>query len=127
MLETAAEPIDLKMSMTSEDKACGSDSDSQRGQRRFHSNRHHASLASVHVANEGGTRTGMLGKGTNGLSKVKQERGDDVLVKGVDGEPSIEELESQLPVVLDDQIPLGDLISRMVQAIYAELTEMAET
>ena len=42
-------------------------------------------------------------------------------------EPSIEELERELPVVDDGQIPLGDLLSRVVQSIYAELSELAET
>ncbi|KAL0581807.1 mediator complex subunit [Marasmius crinis-equi] len=42
-------------------------------------------------------------------------------------EPSLEELERELPVVLDGQVPLGELLSRVTQSIYAELTEMAET
>lgn len=42
-------------------------------------------------------------------------------------EPTIEELERELPVVYEGQIPLGDLLSRVVQAIYAELAELAET
>lgn len=42
-------------------------------------------------------------------------------------EPSLQELERELPVVMDGQVPLGELISRMVQSMYAELTEMAET
>lgn len=42
-------------------------------------------------------------------------------------EPSIEELENELPIVLDGQVPLGDLLSRVAQAIYAELSELAET
>ncbi|KAJ3553568.1 hypothetical protein NM688_g3538 [Phlebia brevispora] len=42
-------------------------------------------------------------------------------------EPDVEELERELPTVLDGQIPLGELVSRMAQAIYAELTELAET
>lgn len=33
----------------------------------------------------------------------------------------------ELPHVYDGQIPLGDLLSRVMQAIYAELSEMAET
>ena len=41
--------------------------------------------------------------------------------------PSLEELERELPVVMDGQIPLGELVSRLVQAMYAELVEMAET
>ncbi|RXW15427.1 hypothetical protein EST38_g10430 [Candolleomyces aberdarensis] len=40
---------------------------------------------------------------------------------------SIEELERELPHVDDGQIDLSDVLSRVVQAIYAELTEMAET
>ncbi len=46
---------------------------------------------------------------------------------GYDQEPSLEELEQELPVVYDGQIPLGDLLSRVVQAIYAELLELSET
>ncbi|KAH8108107.1 mediator complex subunit MED14-domain-containing protein [Cristinia sonorae] len=42
-------------------------------------------------------------------------------------EPSLDELERQLPVVYDGQVPLGELVSRIAQAIYAELTELAET
>ncbi|EIW78720.1 MED14-domain-containing protein [Coniophora puteana RWD-64-598 SS2] len=42
-------------------------------------------------------------------------------------EPSVEELETELPVVYDGQVPLGDLLSRVVQAIYAELSELADT
>ena len=42
-------------------------------------------------------------------------------------EPSVEELERELPVVYDGQVPLGELVSRTVQAIYAELSELAET
>ncbi|KAI0768733.1 MED14-domain-containing protein [Trametes elegans] len=42
-------------------------------------------------------------------------------------EPSPEELERELPVVMDGQVPLGELISRLAQSMYAELTEMAET
>lgn len=42
-------------------------------------------------------------------------------------EPSLEELEQELPMVYDGQIRLGDLLSRVVQQIYAELSELAET
>lgn len=42
-------------------------------------------------------------------------------------EPSTEELEAQLPVVDDGQVHLGDLVSRVVQTIFAELSELAET
>jgi mediator of RNA polymerase II transcription subunit 14 len=40
---------------------------------------------------------------------------------------TIEQLEQELPVVYDGQVPLGDLVSRVVQSIYAELSELAET
>lgn len=40
---------------------------------------------------------------------------------------SLDILERELPVVYNDQIPLGDLLQRVMQNIYAELTEMAET
>ncbi|EJD03366.1 MED14-domain-containing protein [Fomitiporia mediterranea MF3/22] len=52
---------------------------------------------------------------------------NDILPQGIDGEPSLEEIERELPVVHDGQIPLRELLQRMVQTIYAELTEMAET
>ncbi|KAI0072724.1 MED14-domain-containing protein [Panus rudis PR-1116 ss-1] len=42
-------------------------------------------------------------------------------------EVSQDELERELPFVDDGQIPLGELVSRTVQTIYAELTELAET
>lgn len=42
-------------------------------------------------------------------------------------EPTLEQLEMELPVVLDGQVPLGELLSRVMQAIYAELSELAET
>ncbi|KAF8070340.1 mediator complex subunit MED14-domain-containing protein [Lyophyllum atratum] len=42
-------------------------------------------------------------------------------------EPAVDVLERELPVVMDGQIPLGDLLSRVMQAIYAELAELAET
>ncbi|KAG7090906.1 hypothetical protein E1B28_009983 [Marasmius oreades] len=52
-------------------------------------------------------------------------------VNGMDvngaSEPIMEELERELPIVLDGQVPLGDLLSRVMQSIYAELSEMAET
>lgn len=40
---------------------------------------------------------------------------------------SIEDLERELPFVNDEQISLGDITSRLVHAIYAELSELAET
>ncbi|KAI0296496.1 mediator complex subunit MED14-domain-containing protein [Multifurca ochricompacta] len=42
-------------------------------------------------------------------------------------EPPIELLAAELPVVDDGQVPLSELVSRVVQACYAEMTEMAET
>ena len=42
-------------------------------------------------------------------------------------EPTIQDLERELSTVNDGQIPVGDLLSRVMQAIYAELAEMAET
>jgi mediator of RNA polymerase II transcription subunit 14 len=42
-------------------------------------------------------------------------------------EPSLMELEQELPMVYDGQIRLGELLSRVVQQIYAELSELAET
>lgn len=42
-------------------------------------------------------------------------------------EPTIEQLEQELPIVYDGQVPLAELVSRTVQSIYAELSEMAET
>ncbi|KAF8621558.1 hypothetical protein AX15_007725 [Amanita polypyramis BW_CC] len=44
-----------------------------------------------------------------------------------DADVSLEGMERELPLVHDGQIPLGDLLSRVMQAIYAELSEMAET
>lgn len=45
----------------------------------------------------------------------------------IEEEPSIEELQRELPIVEEGQIPLREVLQRIVQAIYAELTEMAET
>lgn len=42
-------------------------------------------------------------------------------------EPTMEQLDMELPVVHDGQVPLGELLSRVMQAIYAELSELAET
>ncbi|KAH0826875.1 mediator complex subunit MED14-domain-containing protein [Lanmaoa asiatica] len=42
-------------------------------------------------------------------------------------EPTFEQLDMELPVVLDGQVPLGELLSRVMQAIYAEISELAET
>ncbi|KAJ7668443.1 mediator complex subunit MED14-domain-containing protein [Mycena polygramma] len=43
------------------------------------------------------------------------------------GQASLEELEQDLPIVYDGQVMLGDILSRVVQSIYAELSELAET
>lgn len=49
-----------------------------------------------------------------------------IYTNGID-EPTVEELERELPMVYDGQVPLGDLLSRVSQSIYAELSELAET
>lgn len=70
---------------------------------------------------------------SNGMSVDKMPEKVDPypIVNGVhlngDVEPSIEQLERELPEVFDGQIPLGDILSRVMQAIYMELTEMSET
>ena len=46
----------------------------------------------------------------------------DPAPNGFDEPPEVE-----LPVVDDGQVQLRDLVSRVVQACYAEMTEMAET
>lgn len=48
-------------------------------------------------------------------------------VNGIHHDHTIEQLEQELSMVLDDQIPLGELVSRVVQSIYAELVEHADT
>lgn len=46
----------------------------------------------------------------------------------VDGNPfDLKDLQKELPLVQDGQISLSDLLGRVVQAIYAEMTEIAET
>lgn len=42
-------------------------------------------------------------------------------------EYSVDDLERELPVVYDGQVSLGELLSRVVQSIYAELSELADT
>lgn len=64
--------------------------------------------------------------GANGHIVKTENRLDFSQVNGFH-EPTIEELERELPVVHDGQVPLGDLLSRVVQSIYAELSELAET
>ena len=48
-------------------------------------------------------------------------------VNGFHHDPTIERLEQELPMVFEGQIPLGDLVSRVAQSIYAELVEHADT
>lgn len=66
-----------------------------------------------------GIHTPVAGPSSNGH--------DRTLVLGLDGAPSQEELENELPDVEEGQVPLGELLSRVAQAIYSELTEMADT
>ncbi|CAA7259201.1 unnamed protein product [Cyclocybe aegerita] len=61
-----------------------------------------------------------------GHSANKAALSDDSLPE-ISYEPTQEELERELPVVYDGQIPLGDLLSRVSQSIYGELSELAET
>ncbi|KAK7057435.1 mediator of RNA polymerase II transcription subunit 14 [Favolaschia claudopus] len=49
-----------------------------------------------------------------------------VYTNGFD-ENNVADLEQELPFVYDGQVPLGDVLSRIVQSIYAELSELAET
>jgi hypothetical protein len=56
-----------------------------------------------------------------------QNGGLNGIHSGIDHEPPLEELERELPFVNDGQIALGDLLSRVVQATYAELSELSET
>ena len=51
----------------------------------------------------------------------------DGIPNGLPDSPTLEQLEGELPVVHDGQVPLGELVSRIAQAVYAELTELAET
>lgn len=64
----------------------------------------------------------------NGHPNASPPNATTALVNGYhDHEPSQEDLERELPVVYDGQIQLGDLLSRVVQGVYAELSELAET
>ncbi|KAF8532543.1 mediator complex subunit MED14-domain-containing protein [Gautieria morchelliformis] len=55
------------------------------------------------------------------------------IVNGINGHlpkqevPTLEDLESELPVVNNDQIPLSEVLSRVVQDIYAELLTLSDT
>lgn len=66
--------------------------------------------------------TAVNGHFANGTAHLSLQNGKTEL-----HEPSLEQLESELPLVMDGQLPLGELVSRLAQAIYAELVEMAET
>ncbi|KAL0956179.1 hypothetical protein HGRIS_002339 [Hohenbuehelia grisea] len=58
---------------------------------------------------------------------VENNNGNSTHENGIH-DASLEEPEPQLPFVhTDEQIYIGDLISRVMQTIYAELSEMAET
>ena len=59
---------------------------------------------------------------TNGHMKVEEDA-----QQHVDEEISVEELGREIPSVDEGQIPPRELLQRVTQAIYAELTEMAET
>ncbi|KAJ6602180.1 mediator complex subunit MED14-domain-containing protein [Mycena sp. CBHHK59/15] len=59
-------------------------------------------------------------------SKPEHSLVNGVHTNGFD-QPTLEDLEQDLPVVYDGQVALGDLLSRVVQSIYAELSELAET
>ncbi|KAJ7755751.1 mediator complex subunit MED14-domain-containing protein [Mycena maculata] len=65
------------------------------------------------------------------MEKEFPSNSERTLVNGVHAngfdDPTLEDLERELPVVYDGQIVLGDLLSRVVQSIYAELSELAET
>lgn len=44
-----------------------------------------------------------------------------------DSDFTLEQLERELPFVANDQVFFGELLSRVMQTIYAELSELAET
>lgn len=67
----------------------------------------------------------MSGLVSNGASSFDPSRGPS-LTNGFH-DPTLEELERELPLVQDGQVPLGELVSRVAQGIYAELSELAET
>ena len=72
---------------------------------------------------------------TTSQQSISQSTPPDYMIGGMlphpngifESEPPIELLEHELPTVRDGQYPLADVVSRVVQACYAELTEMAET
>jgi len=68
----------------------------------------------------------MNGEPSSSAVVANSEQSNGMLVNGI-AEPSLEQLEAELPVVEDGQIPLGEVLSRVMQAIYTELQEMGET
>ncbi|KAJ7209599.1 mediator complex subunit MED14-domain-containing protein [Mycena pura] len=60
------------------------------------------------------------------ISTTEQFLPNGVHTNGFD-QPSLQDLERELPIVYDGQVALGDLLSRVMQSIYAELSELAET
>jgi mediator of RNA polymerase II transcription subunit 14 len=52
---------------------------------------------------------------------------DPVKQEPLDDDVALDVLEQELPTVLHEQVPLRELLQRVVQTIYAELSEMAET
>ena len=65
--------------------------------------------------------------GTAPMSFPPAQPSDEPQLNGFHHDPTIERLEQELPTVWDGQISLGDLVSRVVQSIYAELVEHADT
>ena len=66
----------------------------------------------------------------NGVSIESQPDEDSDRRKSTDeaaGFISPKEFEKELPLVEDGQVSLSELLSRVVQSVYAEMTEMAET
>lgn len=73
------------------------------------------------------------GTGRSAFDMQKQKAEALAVLNGLTGnghleqEPTLEQLDMELPVVHDGQVQLGELLSRVMQAIYAELSELAET
>ncbi|KAF8170264.1 mediator complex subunit MED14-domain-containing protein [Mycena galopus ATCC 62051] len=61
-----------------------------------------------------------------GISNSERGLVNGAHTNGFNG-PTVTDLEQELPFVYDGQVPLGDVLSRIVQSIYAELSELAET
>ena len=69
---------------------------------------------------------------TNGVRRDLDVNGQDFPYSNAKADIDVDTfnlkaLESELPTVENDQKPVAELLSRVVQAIYAELTEFAET